>query len=264
DDHSDAAAYQQQPLEACETYLGAVVLLPNPIPPVAAPSVVQLGFLDEVAAGMDAPISKWRPEPDSSDDELPSRRTLPEPEATCEAEEPAEPEQQALPPDEAVAASAACPSAKPKRRRKRRRKGHGGTPDGNLAGGDQRTVCHTADSKQASDPWDLSAVDPSKHGQSRQRERQRLRCALWRDQAAERRAEQEERASLQHRRDQLLLQQRLRELDQEVKEEVDCLAAYPPTPTKDPADQSPLPPRQVQLGEFGQPQMPPFWQQAPM
>ncbi len=40
---------------------------------------------------MDAPISKWRPEPDSSDDELPSRRTLPEPEATCEAEEPAEP-----------------------------------------------------------------------------------------------------------------------------------------------------------------------------
>ncbi|GAB4819815.1 hypothetical protein N2152v2_006861 [Parachlorella kessleri] len=73
---------------------------------------------------------------------------------------------------------------------------------------------------------------------------------------------QEERASLQHRRDQLLLQQRLRELDQEVKEEVDCLAAYPPTPTKDPADQSPLPPRQVQLGEFGQPQVG-FWAQPP-
>ena len=40
-------------------------------------------------------------------------------------------------------------------------------------------------------PWDLSAaVDPSKHGQARQRERSRLRAVLWRNQAAERRAEQ--------------------------------------------------------------------------
>jgi len=60
----------------------------------------------------------------------------------------------------------------------------------------------------------------------------------------------------------LLLQQRLRELDQEANEEVECLAAYPPTPTKDPAEQSPLPPREVQLGEFGQPQVG-FWAQSP-
>ena len=253
-------------------------------------------------------------------------------------------EQQPLPPDEAQAASAASPSAKPKRRRKRWRKGHGGTPGGNVVGDDQRTVCHTASQQQASDPWDLSAaVDPSKHGQARQRERSRLRAVLWRNQAAERRAEQvrlkqareasldaqlqraitslerrdeqlermgegmqnqrgqtaaqcakrrlsgveqqlaqreidaaritaqnrplpswlqEERNSLQSRRDRLLVQQRLRELDQEANEEVECLAAYPPTPTKDPAEQSPLPPRQVQLGEFGQPQVG-FWAQAP-
>ena len=245
--------------------------------------------------------------------------------------------QQPLPPDEAQAASAVSPSAKPKRRHKRRRKGLGGTPGGDLAGGDQRTVCHTAGQQQASDPWDLSAaVDPNKHGQARQRERRRLRVALWRNQAAERRAEQvrlkqaheasldaqlqcaitslerrdeqlermgeglqnqrgqaaaqrakrrlsgveqqlaqreidaaritaqnrplppwlqEERTSLQSRRDRLLLQQRLRELDQEANEEVECLATYPPTPTKDPAEQSPLPPREVQLGEFGQPQV---------
>ena len=58
------------------------------------------------------------------------------------------------------------------------------------------------------------------------------------------------------------MQQRLREPDQEANEEVECLAAYPPTPTKDPAEQSPLPPREVQLGEFGQPQVG-FWAQPP-